>query len=81
MTNFDSASQRLEKSLERLECAVASRLSRADAAATEGRDAAERSRAATSAAESRAASLAEANRAVARRLDDTIGRITRLLEG
>lgn len=77
MTSFDSASQRLEKSLDRLESAVAARVARVEAAAVEGRDAA---KATASAAEARAASLAEANRDVTRRLDDTIDRITRLLE-
>jgi hypothetical protein len=77
MTSFDSASQRLEKSLDRLESAVAARVARVEAAAVEGRGAAQ---ATASAAEARAASLAEANRDVTRRLDDTIDRITRLLE-
>lgn len=77
MISFDSASQRLEKSLARLESAVSARVTRAETAATEGRDTAQ---ATASAAEARAASLAEANRDVTRRLDDTIDRITRLLE-
>lgn len=94
MTSFDSASQRLEKSLDRLESAVAARIARVEASVGEGREeaarhrqAAEKSQAdaraageAAGAAEKRAAGLADANREVGRRLDDTIARITRLLE-
>ncbi|MHB1219421.1 MAG: DUF4164 family protein [Alphaproteobacteria bacterium] len=81
MTSFDSASQRLEKSLDRLESAVAARVARVEiAAAEQNRAAANAAQSTTNAAEARAASLAEANRDVTRRLDDTIDRITRLLE-
>lgn len=73
MTSFDSASQRLEKSLDRLESAVASRLAHVETTGAKDRDEAEQSRA-------KSAALSDANQDAARRLDETIARITRLLE-